>query len=174
MSGSRAFSSLLLPAPSAMMRLLFSRRAEKQLYDRKSQPSRIRTPEGIASRKICFCPLHATHFLRIMFAFSSKPPLHDFPSPKRPEAQRMSFKRQIPGEAISTCIIFFGRSSISPILTREFDVREAYSASLLSSQWIPSRSCLSQLISVLVGGSLIFVSRRSPGRPESRNRRSVD
>jgi hypothetical protein len=29
-----------------MMRLLFSRRAEKQLYDRKSQPSRIRTPEG--------------------------------------------------------------------------------------------------------------------------------
>jgi len=97
----------------------------------------------------------------------------NFPSPKRPDTQSMRFKRQIPGEAISTCLIFFGRSSFSSILPREFDVREVYSASLLSSQWIPSRSCLSQLISVLLRGSLIFVSRRWPGRPGSRNRRSL-
>jgi hypothetical protein len=44
-------------------------------------------------------------------------------------------------------------------------VREAYTAShLLSSQWIPSPSCFPHLIAVLVGDSLIFVSRRSPGR----------
>jgi hypothetical protein len=31
-----------------------------------------------------------------MFAFSTKPPLHNFPSPKRQEAYIMRLKRQIP------------------------------------------------------------------------------
>src|SRR5207237_9704431 len=40
----------------------------------------------------------------------------NFSSPKRPEAQSMRFKRQIPAEAISTCIILQYSSPVSSVL----------------------------------------------------------